>query len=459
MKRYLLRIFAYVLLIPFLTSCGLFPGQGGRQPIAPPGKKDAVTLGTPGAHIPRNFIGFNLELDELCTILVDDEEQGITYERLYTKLDTGTLHIGGHTADLGTWDPYSVSSCTSEPPVVTVELLQRFFAFAKKIRWQVVWTLPLISNNPQDAASEAIMVAQMGSSSLTAFSIGNEPELYIQHHERPPEWSYENYHYEWEKVYNMVLASIPHAVFIGPDTCCTSPFFENFVDDEGAQHSIAVVTHHYYTRGMVDPYPTITQFLSQKTNQEFTEALSDWISLAHIEGLPLAITEGNSISDGGAPGVSNTFAAVLWTIVTMMQAAVSEVQQFDIQEAPNASYNAISDSGQPTAIYQAMLFVHSVISSSRIVPIQFPTRWPTLIFATKDSTGHAHMILVNYDLTKDVTVNLKPNGMVTHPSAQCLEASSLVTTQDIHLKNMPVTQQGETISTTVPAGSAEDVTF
>src|SRR5690348_1049476 len=48
--------------------------------------------------IPANFLGFSIELDQLCNVLQLDAQNPAAYEQLYRNLGSSTLRIGGHTS-------------------------------------------------------------------------------------------------------------------------------------------------------------------------------------------------------------------------------------------------------------------------------------------------------------------------------------------------------------------------
>ena len=53
--------------------------------------------------------------------------------------------------------------------------------------------------------------------------------------------------------------------------------------------------------------------MNEEKLQWVKKKLHDYVQVGHAFGVPVRISEANSISDGGEPFVSNTFAAALWT--------------------------------------------------------------------------------------------------------------------------------------------------
>ena len=46
-----------------------------------------------GIRIPEDFIGFSIELSQICEIIRLDEQKPEYYEHLYENLGVGVLHI------------------------------------------------------------------------------------------------------------------------------------------------------------------------------------------------------------------------------------------------------------------------------------------------------------------------------------------------------------------------------
>ncbi len=320
-----------------------------------------------------DFIGSSIETSQLCDILSLDGQNTGRYEQLYKNLGSGTLHIGGHSADLSIWEPDGIPYCKANGTVITQSLVNDLFAFARRINWHVIWGLNLLGYNPQIAASEAAYVAQAGGSSLIAFTMGNEPDLWAKHGWRPPDWGYENYRAEWDQYRLAVLQTVPFARFIGPELATeTSSFFAPFMQDEGS--GLIAASHHYYTTVRTTTgtdAPSIPFILSSQVAQTLAERIAQWQQ--DSGSVPVEITEANSISGGGTSGISDVFASALWATDLLLQAAASDIKSIDFQSASKASYNAIDDNGTPRPLYYGLLFFHKICPPGAMVtslPVQ-----------------------------------------------------------------------------------------
>jgi hypothetical protein len=406
-------LFGIILVVTLaLTACGSTPPPPEPTATPSPEPPGTITIGQPLQKLPTAFLGFNLELSSICSVLDLDTADQASYERLYTAIGPGILHIGGHSADLSAWSASGSFACSASQSVVTDALVTSIFAFARRIHWRVIWTLPLLSYDPASAAAEAAAIAHIGGSSLLALAIGNEPELYSRRFGgRDSSWNSSAYLSQWQTEEKAVIASVPQAAISGPDTCCSNDFYPNFVQAAGSISQVTLLTHHFYTRSTVGSAPTIQELLSMTTYTQFTTELQGWIKTAHSVGLPFALTEVNSISNGGAPGVSNTAGATFWLASLCFAAAAQGVSFVAIQEALHASYNVIEDDGQPSVLYTALQLVHQVVANSQLVAVSGTIPASLQIIATRHSDGSIQIVLINHDPQQPLSISVAtPRG-------------------------------------------------
>lgn len=425
-------LFCIILVVTLaLSACGSTPPPPPKPTATPsPEPPGTLTIDHPSQALPTAFLGFNLELSSVCSVLDLDAADQASYERLYTAIGPGVLHIGGHSADLSVWSASGSFACSASQSVVTSALVTSVFAFARRIHWRVIWTLPLLTYDPASAAAEAAAIAHIGGSSLLAFAIGNEPELYSRRFGgRDSSWNSSAYLSQWQTEEQAVIASVPQAAISGPDTCCSNDFYPTFVQAAGSISQVTLLTHHFYTRSTVGSAPTIQELLSMTTYTQFTGELQGWLKTAHAVGLPFALTEVNSISNGGAPGVSNTEGATFWLASLCFAAAEQGVSFVAIQEALHASYNVIEDDGQPSVLYTALQLVHQVVANSQLVAVSGSAPASLQIIATRHTDGSIQIVLINHDAEQPLSISVAaPKGTraqtMTTLTAPALSATS-----------------------------------
>ncbi len=215
-------------LVVLLSGCGTLSVEEHLPASSSPAALLTIVSQQKASPIPSSFVGINLEMVDLCAVLRTDAAHQKAYEQLYKNFATGTFHVGGHSADEALWRPGAKPACLGHP-IITKTLVQSLFAFARRIHWNVIWGLNFLIDNPQMIASEAAYVAAVGGSTLLGFSIGNEPELFVNRGERPAGWGYSNFLTQWEAYRNAVLAQVPTAKFFGPEACCKTSWFSSFL--------------------------------------------------------------------------------------------------------------------------------------------------------------------------------------------------------------------------------------
>jgi hypothetical protein len=86
--------------------------------------------------------------------------------------------------------------------------------------------------------------------------------------------------------------------------------------------------------------PTIGRLLSARATAGLAQAVRGAVTVAHRAGLPLRMTELNSVTCGGREGVSDSFATALWApdaLFELLRAGVSGVDIHVRATAPNAA--------------------------------------------------------------------------------------------------------------------------
>src|SRR5690606_39244453 len=123
------------------------------------------------------------------------------------------LRIGANAVDRSSWNG-EVGELTPILP----EQIDALAEFVEATQSQVIYGVNLARNTPTRAADEAAYVADRLGSSLMAWEIGNEPDLYRRHEYRPAEWGYDDYLEEWRDFHEAMSEASPGVPFSGPGT-------------------------------------------------------------------------------------------------------------------------------------------------------------------------------------------------------------------------------------------------
>jgi hypothetical protein len=250
------------------------------------------------------------------------------------------------------------------------------------------------------AAEQAIPAAQL------TFSLGNEPDLYGLSHIFPDEpgviipafrplpWTAEEYASEWESRRSM-LGPIR---IEGPDLAgigWRGPISELLRADPPE-----VMDVHAYPSsacGPPDLMTTAARLLSKHASVGLVERFDWLLEVARAAHRPAIISESNSASCGGKPGVSDTPVAGVWAARYTVAALLAGFAQVRFHSA-GGSYDPLVFNPNASVTLQplghAMLFLHRWIPlHSRIQAISTNP----LILAAKISMGtHTSMIVSSF---------------------------------------------------------------
>ena len=455
-----------------IVHCCFLLLVGGQQTTLASSGKIIAHFNTNVSYLTEvdpHFVSLSFEMGNLCDILGLDQQKPAYYEQLFKNLGTGVFRIGAHSADFSTYSPYGKLACSALHTTINQKAITDFFAFIERIHWKVIWGLDLIKYDPQMAATEASAVANIAGASLLAFAIGNEPDLFVKKNDRPAGWSYTDYKSEWETYYQQVLKAVPDAKFIGPDSCCETPFFYQFTQEE--HEKVIATAHHYYTGQEED----IAYLLSKDVSEHRTLRMGQWTAAARQVGLPLMITESNTFSKGGVDGASNTYASALWAVDYLCEASVLGIKSVAFHNAATAYYDAIDINGAPTPLYYGLLLFHTLVQTpkSAIANVSLQTPLMVTAYEVMDGQKAARMLLMNRELKNDAEVEIQLDAPYKTMQLMRLTAPSIDAKNNITLGGSGISDQGTwsaskvesvevngaSVSVKVPRGSAVEVSF
>ncbi|KDR78214.1 hypothetical protein GALMADRAFT_155191 [Galerina marginata CBS 339.88] len=202
---------------------------------------------------------------------------------------------------------------------------------------RVIWGLNFGQNNITAGFLETKSILKaFGSPSfkragitLEAIEIGNEPDIYIFNGHRAATYSSTDYTQEWTAYAKNItataqLSSSSKTKFwvgaLGGSSGSTTGFSPQAVYSEGILSSvpgslISTFSQHHYSGTFCSGSGGLLQDLMTKsTIRGNLTGFTPDIVATHAKGLDYVLGETNSYSCHGAPGVSNTAGAALWTL-------------------------------------------------------------------------------------------------------------------------------------------------
>ena len=184
------------------------------------------------------------------------------------------------------------------------------------------------------AAQEAAAAKAALGESLEAIELGNEPDSYAKHGLRPTPWTPVQYGEQIAVYRSAIEALAPGIPLAGPDTSGSSAY-EKWGLTESIYERPALLTGHHYPLGCAEqPAPSIARLLSPRIRQLEEGSLRRYLFIAGETEVPFRLDETNTVSCGGVPGISNTFASALWAVSYLTQAMSMGVSGINFEGNP-----------------------------------------------------------------------------------------------------------------------------
>ena len=316
----------------FLTAATLSAAAIGLRAQGSPSTQ--VTLKIPaeatGPHMPADFVGLSYEVQQLTDPSFFSAANTGLIRQFKALSPNGVLRLGGNTSEFAWWKPTPESP---EPPppqtrevvgepkaqyyAVKAEAVRNLAGFLKAAGWTCLYGIGMGTNTPDRAAEEAAFVAKTLDDSLQYFQIGNEVDLFGHHLRDPKTWSAKAYLDEWLSLARAVTARVPDAKFGMPDVASNVGWLTQIADlwpsIQNPPH-VTTLTHHYYFGGpATNPAVSIPNLLKPETMAKVQNTANTATAAASKMGARVRMTEGNTCYRGGKPGVSDVFAAALWS--------------------------------------------------------------------------------------------------------------------------------------------------
>jgi hypothetical protein len=213
-----------------------------------------------------------------------------------------------------------------------------------------------------------------------------------------------------------------------------------------AEPGLALVTFHQYPLWACqrDPnapnFASIPNLLKRSSSRGLARQIAPFAALAHDAGLLFRLDELNSAACTGQLGVSNTFAATLWSLDALFSLAAAGVDGVNIHTLPRAAYAPFAFSrrgGRWTAsvrplYYGLLAFVRAFPPGARLLRTHAPGG-PVRVWATLAPDGHLRVMLINVRASGPAVVHLRLAGAAAPLAQQALRAPSLAATNGVSL--------------------------
>jgi len=280
--------------------------------------------------MPVDFVGLSYEVQQLGDPTFFSAQNSGLIRAFKALSSAGVLRLGGNSSEFAYWKPAPDSPEPEHPQVreaegepkahyyaVTAEAVKHLAEFLRATGWTCLYGIGMGTNTSARAAEEAAFVAETLGDRLQYFQIGNEPDLFDRHLRDPKTWSAKTYLEEWLTLARAIAARVPAARFGLPDVTSKVSWLTEISDQWPSIQSpphVTTLTHHYYFGGpATNPEVNIPNLLKPATMDKVQNTANIAAAAASKIDARVRMTEGNTCYRGGKPGVSDVFAAALWS--------------------------------------------------------------------------------------------------------------------------------------------------
>jgi hypothetical protein len=438
----------YVPFLLILTTGLACNKQVLKQYVVIPSQRVVLTTDAsqPGIRIPSDFTGLSFEKDILPGGNYLNTANTPLIKMIKLLGTGGVLRIGGNSVEKVFWAGRARNGSMDVDSMYTDDVAT-YAAFLKATGWKSLYGLNFAQSTPELSAKEALYALDAGGTSIKAFEIGNEPDLYASNGLKASTYSYLDFQADWLTFYTAAhTATNDQATFAGPATADKlSTWLLPFVAAEYKR--IALATHHYYRMGPPsDASVTISKLLTP--DAALLTDMTQAVAAARSTGLPFRVAECNSVYDGGKKGVSNTFASALWGLDFMYTLAQMGVAGVNFHGGTGGYYSPIllSKTGpEPEPLFYGML-CFTLGCQGRFLPISLSTPGGidpfVTAYAVLTDDGSIAITVVNKDQTYNADFTMHTGSPLTAASYTMLSASALTATSGVTLGGASVKTDG-----------------
>jgi len=437
----------------------LLGGCGGSSNVAP--SSAAATAGAPPANPQPAPSG----PQTVATVSVSASERGsigagfagLSYEKnsmalprfapgntdligLFRRLGPSLLRIGGNSVDETQWAASGAGRTSGQVAPSDIEALA---GFLRATGWTVLYGVNLATSTAAAAAAEVAYAVQSLGTSLYAIEIGNEPDLYGGKYF--PSWSVTDFEQRWGQFRSAILQVTPDVKLTGPAAAgnissWTVPFGEHVGSGE-----IILLTQHYYRGNGQSASSTVAELVSPDPH-----LIGDLVTLAAgaaAIGVPFRIAETNSFYNGGANGVSDSYASSLWVIDDLFNIAQGGGIGANMHGGGDGDgYTPIADSdgvvveARPeyyglllfTLAGQGTLLTTSVVAGTLNVSA----------YALRTPAGGLSVVVVNKDSTQNLQLSVDTGLSVNSAALLVMTGPALDATSGVAIQGAAVAPDG-----------------
>jgi hypothetical protein len=449
-RRRLLQGAASLAALSSLPGCGYHSNYDYHAPSGSPLPLPSgpvvqgsltVTTTAVGA-IPSRFVGLSYEKLAMSYGYFHASNHNLI--ELFRHLGAGVLRLGGGAVDRLLW----TSSTNGTHQQISSTNVKNLAGFLRSTGWLCLYAINLATSTPALAAEEVGFVVSALGESLLGIEIGNEPDEYgVTGKFFAGNWTFQNFMDRWDAFRSAILQAAPHVPITGPAagggnhiSTWTLPFGQIVTPSE-----LTLLTQHYYRQSGASATSTAT-FLVSPDNQLTTD-VGILKAGAQQLGIPYRISECNSFFNGGAAGVSNSYASSLWVLDFLFDAAMGGATGVNMHGGGNApGYTPIADDSG--AVIEARpeyygLLLFALAGTGTLLETQLSAgSVDVTAYAVRTPSGGLNIILVNKDTLQNVTLTIQANQAIETASMQIMTGPSLAAVSGVAIQGATMNKDG-----------------
>lgn len=370
-----------------------------------------------GGPIPDGFLGLSMEYRGLPvyagTSATNLDQPFLQLVRNLTPGGHPLLRVGGDSTDW-TWWPVPGMA---KPGGVRFALTPAYTSVAKAVAQAIgghfIFGINFEADNRRLAAFESNqLLAHIGGQPITAFELGNEPELYDsfpwfktatgQHvFGRARGYSPTSYLSDFAHI----AAGLPRGVPVAGPSSGSTPWLSYLGQFATQESRLDLLTVHAYPLKHCGAatFASAGDFFVPASLQDLASLIGSWVAVGRGHHLPVRVDEMNSISCGGQRGLSQAFAPALWALDMLPRLVRVGVAGVNFHTVPNTNQSLVSASFSQAGwrvqvepeYYGLMMFALAAPTGSHL--LRLSASGPSGIdeWAARTPAGQVNVVLIN----------------------------------------------------------------
>jgi hypothetical protein len=449
-RRRLLQGAASLAALSSLPGCGYHSNydyhapSGNPLPLpSGPVVQGSLTVTTTSVGvIPSRFVGLSYEKLAMSYGYFHASNHNLI--ALFRHLGAGVLRLGGGAVDRLLWTP----SANGTHQQISSTNVKNLAGFLQATGWLSLYAINLATSTPALAAEEVGFAVSALGESLLGIEIGNEPDEYgVTGNYFAGNWTFQDFLDRWDAFRSAILQAAPRVPITGPAagggnhiSSWTLPFGQIVTPSE-----LTLLTQHYYRASGASPTSTASFLISP--DDQLTTDLGILKAGAQQLGIPYRISECNSFFNGGAAGVSNSYASSLWVLDFLFNAAMGGASGVNMHGGGNApGYTPIADDSG--AVIEARpeyygLLLFALAGTGTLLETQLSAgSVDVTAYAVRTPSGGLNIVLVNKDTLQNLTLTIQANQPVKTASMQTMTGPSLAAVSGVTIQGATMNKDG-----------------